>query len=83
MKHFPFQPEPIELITVDGRPFRVVVKKRLQNVVAISNLWRIDDGWWIKPVNRLYYTLELESGSRITVFRNLSDNKWYTQHWTT
>jgi hypothetical protein len=82
MKHYPFQPEPIDIMTVGDRPSRVVFKKRLQKVVEISNIWRIDDHWWVKPVNRLYYTLELESGGRITVFCDLSEKKWYKQHWT-
>ena len=30
----------------------------------------------------MYYTLELESGSRVTVFQDLSDGVWYRQNWT-
>jgi hypothetical protein len=57
MKRFPFQPEPVDVVTVENQPSRVVLKKRLQKVKEISNFWRIDDGWWVKPVTRLYYTL--------------------------
>jgi hypothetical protein len=82
VNQFPFKPEPIDVVTTEGKPSRVMFKKRFQKVKEICNLWRIDDGWWFKPVSRMYYTLELESGSRVTVFCDLSDNKWYRQNWT-
>jgi hypothetical protein len=82
MKHFPFAPEFIDVITVNDRPSQVTLKKRVQRVQEITNLWRIDDGWWRKPVARLYYSLELESGARITVFRDLIGGEWYRQNWT-
>ena len=74
-------PEPIEVIIVDGKPSRVKFRKKLQKVQEISNLWRIDDTWWQKPVARLYYTLVLENGSRITVFCDLLSGTWYRQNW--
>ena len=49
----------------------------------ILNLWRVDDGWWQKPVSRFYYFLELESGSRVTVFHDLIHDGWYRQNWST
>lgn len=82
MKRFPFQPEPVDVVVSEGRPSRVIFKKRPQRVEKITNLWRVDDRWWSKPVARLYYTLELDGGHRITVFYDLSDKKWYRQHWT-
>jgi hypothetical protein len=83
MRSSPFDPELIEVIAVNGRPSHVNFKKRLQTVREISNLWRVDDGWWIRPVIRLYYTLELENGSRITVFYDLLSGTWYKQNWAT
>jgi hypothetical protein len=82
MKRSPFEPELVEVITAGGQPSCVTFKKRRQKVQEISNLWRIDDGWWQKPVARLYYALELEGGSRITVFHDLIGGKWYRQNWT-
>ncbi len=80
----PFESEPIDVITAaaDGKPSSVRFKKRLRRVHHIYNLWRIDDGWWRKPVARLYYSLELEGGARITVFRDLINGGWYKQNWT-
>jgi hypothetical protein len=82
MKPFPLQPELIDVVTVENLPCRVVFKKKLQRVAEISNFWRVDDSWWVKPVTRLYYTLGLESGRRVTVFYDLVDKKWYRQNWT-
>ena len=83
MRLSPFDPEPIEVIVVDNSPSRVTYRKKLQRVKVISNLWRVDDGWWVKPVTRFYYTLELESGGMITVFRDQTSDRWYKQSWTT
>ena len=82
MKSSPFEPELIEVTVVDGLPSRVKFKKRMQRVREIVNLWRIDDGWWHKPVSRFYYFLELEGGSRITVFHDLIGGGWYRQNWS-
>jgi len=82
MKRSPFEPEPIDVMTVEGRPCRVVLKKKLQTVRQIVNLWRVDDGWWHKPITRFYYTLELESTSMVTVFQDQASGTWYKQNWT-
>jgi hypothetical protein len=82
MRSSPFQPEPIEVITADGLPARVLFRRKLQRVRGILNLWRIDDGWWRTPAARLYYSLELEGGGRITIFHDLIHDTWYRQNWT-
>ena len=82
MKTSPFEPEPIEVVLVDGHPSSVKLKRKLQKVKEVDNLWRIDDGWWRKPVARLYYSLALESGSRITLFQDLLSGQWYRQNWS-
>jgi hypothetical protein len=83
MRSSPFEPEFVEVITVDGLPSRVKFRRKMQKVQEILNLWRIDDGWWQKPVSRFYYFLELESGSRVTVFHDLIHDGWYRQNWST
>ena len=82
MRSSPFEPEPVEVSVAAGLPERVRFKGRLRKVTEVLNLWRIDDGWWQRPVARLYYFLELEGGSRITVFQDLTDGTWYRQNWT-
>lgn len=81
MKVSPFDPETIEVISVHDKPAWVIFKKKKQKVREIINIWRVDDTWWLKPVARMYYSLEFESGSRMTIFQNLIDGTWYRQNW--
>jgi hypothetical protein len=67
MRSTPFYPEPIDVYTTGDSPTQVYFKKKMQRVREITNLWRVDDGWWSNPTSRMYYALELVSGSRITV----------------
>jgi hypothetical protein len=40
--------------------------------------WRIDDEWWrTRPVSRLYYSLLLEDGRTVTVYRDLVSGRWF------
>jgi len=82
MKTSPFDPEPVEVVAVKDLPVRVTFRKKKQKVKEIVNVWRVDDAWWQKPVARMYYTLELEGGSRVTVFQDLPGGAWYRQNWT-
>jgi len=82
MKTSPFDPEPIEVVAVNNRPVRVTFRKKKQKVRDVVNIWRVDDTWWQRPVVRMYYALELEGGSRVTVFRELPGGAWYRQNWT-
>lgn len=53
---------------------------RLQTVAAIEDRWRIDDEWWRgAPLARLYYAVLLDSGQRLTLYRDLIDMRWYRQ----
>jgi len=83
MKQSPFEPEHIDVMCADGQPSRLIFRKKQLKVCKIINLWRIDDTWWQKPVTRIYYALELESGTRITVFHDIAGDRWYRQNWTT
>ena len=82
MRQSPFEPEPIEIMPVNEQPSRLVFRKKHFKVCKIINLWRIDDTWWQKPVTRIYYALELEGGTRITVFHDIAGDRWYRQNWT-
>ncbi|MHB8111431.1 MAG: hypothetical protein ACYDHW_15505, partial [Syntrophorhabdaceae bacterium] len=70
-----------KVISVHDKPARVIFKRKEQKVREIINIWRVDDTWWHKPVARMYYSLEFESGTRITVFQDLLDGSWYRQNW--
>jgi hypothetical protein len=77
----PYDPEKIEIAAQEGTPFVVRLKKRPVLVKDVVNMWRIDEEWWRKPISRLYFSLELENGARITVFRDLVAGAWYRQNW--
>ena len=77
----PYDPERIEIAAQEGRPFVVRLKKRPVLVKDVVNMWRIDEEWWRKPISRLYFSLELENGARITVFHDLMGGTWYRQNW--
>jgi len=76
-----FNPEKIEIAAQEGTPFVVRLKRRPVLVKDVVNMWRIDEEWWRKPISRLYFSLELENGARITVFRDLVAGAWYRQNW--
>lgn len=82
MRPASFNPEPVDVFLSDNLPVRVHFKKKMQKVQEITNVWRVDDNWWSMPASRMYYALELDGGSRITLFHDLLSNKWYRQNWT-
>ena len=50
--------------------------------VTVRSVWRIDDEWWRgEPVSRLYYSVLLETGVVMTIFRDLTTNKWHKQRY--
>jgi hypothetical protein len=77
----PCAPEAIEVDAGDGCPRTVRLGGRRVRVRERINTWRIDDEWWKAPVSRIYFLIELESGAVLTVFRDLSDGRWYRQNW--
>ena len=77
----PYDPESIEVIVPEGRPKAVKYRTRLLQVKEVLNIWRIDDEWWRNPISRLYYTVELTSGARFTMFQDLITGHWYRQNW--
>ena len=73
-------PEPIEVEEGPSACPQAVKTPRRQTVAAIDNMWRIDDEWWRRePISRLYYSIRLDSGYRLVLFKNLFNNHWYQQ----
>jgi len=51
-------------------------------VAAVQSVWRIEDEWWRdRPISRLYYSLCLEDGPMVTVFKDLVDSTWWEQRY--
>jgi len=64
----------------DGRPIAVWLSSRHHAVETVLETWRIDDAWWREePVSRLYFSLFLEDGQKVTVFRDLVSGRWAKQ----
>ena len=63
----------------NGLPATVNIKHR-QAIAAVIDRWRIDDEWWrSEPVSRLYFTVLLVSGQKITVYKDLIAGSWFKQ----
>ena len=73
-------PEAIEVEEIPtGLPL-ALKGKRNQTIVSIDDRWRIDDEWWrVEPLSRMYFVIMLASGQKLTIFKNLIDNRWYRQ----
>lgn len=65
--------------TGQGMPRAVLWRGVYRRVQAIHDSWRIDDEWWREEVSRRYFVVELDSGRRLTLFRDLIGDAWYTQ----
>ncbi|MBI1886378.1 MAG: hypothetical protein HYS09_08740 [Chloroflexi bacterium] len=66
----------------DGRPIAVWLSGCRYTVEAVLETWRIDDEWWRpRPVSRAYYSLLLEDGRTVTVYRDLVKAAWFKQEY--
>ena len=64
----------------DGLPTAVWLAGRRCAVEAVLGTWRIDDEWWLeRPVSRAYFSLLLEDGRVVTVYRDLVRTAWFSQ----
>jgi hypothetical protein len=65
----------------DGRPVAVTLSGRRLAVAAVQDTWRIDDEWWReRPVSRVYFSVALEDGQVVTLYRDLLQESWWHQH---
>ena len=64
----------------DGRPIAVYLSGQRLAVESVLETWRIDDEWWReRAVSRLYFSLLLEDGRTVTVYRDLVSGRWARQ----
>lgn len=54
-------------------------RPRILKVLAVREEWRIDDEWWRQPISRRYWTVVLEDGRLITLYRDLLSSRWFVQ----
>jgi hypothetical protein len=63
------QPEPA--VIINGRQRRTVAR--------VASRWYLNDEWWLRPIKRRYFVIELDTGERQTVYHDLTDQRWYAQ----
>jgi hypothetical protein len=75
------RPKPIHVEADEsGEPRAVVLGRERLAVAAVQDRWRIDDEWWReRPVSRLYFSLLLEDGRVVTVYRDIVTGRWASQ----
>ncbi|MFC1953427.1 hypothetical protein ACFLWR_04780 [Chloroflexota bacterium] len=73
-------PKPIQVgEDLSTRP-NVVFVPQPQAVMAITDMWRIDDEWWRRePISRMYYDVVLVTGRQIVIYKDLINDSWYQQ----
>ena len=73
-------PEPVEVEEDNSAYPQAVKTPRRQAVTAIYDNWRIDDEWWRQePVSRRYYEVQLASGERLVLYKDIAKDRWYRQ----
>jgi hypothetical protein len=76
------EPRPIPVrLTPSGNPASVQLHGEWLRVLAIQDVWRIDDEWWREPVSRRYYELELEHRGQLIVYQDLVSQEWFQQRY--
>jgi hypothetical protein len=77
------QPRPIDVEADEsGEPQAVVLGRERLAVAAVQDRWRIDDEWWRqRPVSRLYFSLLLEDGQVVDIYRDLITSRWSQQNY--
>jgi hypothetical protein len=65
-----------------GWPVAVSISRRRLAVREVLERWRIDDEWWRQqPVSRAYFSLHLEDGRTLSVYRDLVRGRWWRQEY--
>lgn len=65
-----------------GIPRLVRIGGQEIRVTGISDVWRVEDGWWREPewqVSRMYFELTLENGAQVTCYQDLLRGSWHEQ----
>jgi hypothetical protein len=53
--------------------------KTARRVETVRERWRIDDEWWRERISREYLAVVLDDGRMLTLYHDLSDDRWYAQ----
>ncbi len=75
-----FQP-PVSIkvkISPEGSPAAFVYQKKPVVIRAISNRWRVREGWWREEVSREYFQVDT-SRFNCLIYRDLLKDDWRLQ----
>ena len=56
--------------------------RKIYEVVAMEDMWKINDEWWRGPemeIERVYFRARLTDGRPVTLFHNLATDAWFRQ----
>ena len=67
--------------TSAGNPQHITRRGQRQRMLAIGDVWRVDDARWREPISRRYYQVELEGGVDLVIFLDLVSGKWFEQRY--
>ena len=65
-----------------GMPMSVSAGGKVNQVVAIEDMWKINDEWWRGPdkeIERVYFHTRLSDGRPVTLFHDLAIDIWFRQ----
>ena len=76
-------PRPLDVV-MNRHGELVAVRKvgwpRRWRVLHVQDCWRIDDVWWREtPIARLYYLVQLEGDTLLTLYHDLAADAWFEQ----
>jgi len=73
------EPFPIEVTAERDRPVSIVINRGAHLVERIQDTWIIEDEWWRQPIQRQYFALLLDDGTRRTVYHDRVADTWFMQ----
>ena len=69
------------IVRLDSRhqPVSFVWEKRLHVIRRVVNEWRVDDGWWHRPLSRHYYQVITTSGWLVIFYWDRFGRTWHLE----
>ncbi len=74
-------PQPVQVELGDtGKPTAIAERGERRAVVAVNEVWRVDDEWWRhEQIARRYADVVLEGGAHVVLYENLMTGDWFVQ----
>ena len=69
-------------VSEDSSGLPITVGRGKLKVKSIEDRWRIDDEWWRQePISRMYYSVILDNGRNLTIYKDLIKGHWFQQQY--